>query len=99
MPWDGVRAPSHESGQDGVWSLLDEKAPPERKGCVIRAGTDTRMIIIMHTEGNMSMSILMKTWPHVRGHAALRDLAHRTPGESPELDGELPATMRPRTRI
>jgi len=62
-------------------------------------GTDTVMIIIMHIAVHIGMSMLMATWPDVRRPVERRDLAHRTPGESPVHDGELPATMRPRARI
>ena len=57
------------------------------------------MIIIMHIAVHIGMSMLMTTWPDVRGHAERRDLEHRSPGESPGRDGELPATMGPRARI
>ena len=68
---------------------------------MIRACTDTNtaMIIIMHTGVDTSMSMLRKIGLRARGRIALRDLAHRTRGESRGRDGELPATMRPRTWI
>jgi hypothetical protein len=57
------------------------------------------IIIIMHIALDISMSMLLKTSSHVRGHAALRDLAHRTRGESQGRDGAPPATMRLRAWI